>query len=211
MADTIRPYVGRQVLEIGAGIGNLTRLLVAGRMRYVASDVDPEHLARLGTRFHHRPRLEIRNCDLSSADDFFGLAGAMETVVCLNVLEHIEDDMASLRNIHSALRAGGTAVILVPCDQRIFGSLDTALGHVRRYSREELRGKMELAGFRIECILDFNRISRPGWYIAGKLLKRTNLNPWMLRLFDRLVWLWRVLDARLPWEPASLIAVGVRR
>jgi glycosyltransferase involved in cell wall biosynthesis len=210
MADTIRPYVDKHVLEIGAGIGNLTRTLVAGRKCYVATDIDSEHLARLQTRFHHRPNLRICFCDLAKVDDFTPFAGQMDTVICLNVLEHIEDDLQGLRNINSVLRPGGRAIILVPHGQEIFGTLDTALGHYRRYSHEELRHKMERTGFRLERILDFNRISRPAWYISGRILKRTSLGRIPLKVFDRLVWLWRRTDAALPWPPTSIIGVGVK-
>jgi glycosyltransferase involved in cell wall biosynthesis len=210
MADTVRPYAGERVLEIGAGIGNLTRLLVPRRKSYVASDIDTEHLARLRARFQHRPNLRVCRCDLATPADFAPLAGSMDTVICLNVVEHVEDDLQALRNIHSTLKPGGRAVILVPHGQDIFGTLDTALGHWRRYSAEELKKKMEQAGFRVERILEFNRISRPGWYITGKILKRTSLSPLALKIFDRFVWLWRRIDRILPWPSTSIIAIGVR-
>ena len=210
MADAVRPFVGERVLEIGAGIGNLTRVLVPRRKAYVAADVDPEHLARLRTRFAHRPNLQIRRCDLREPADFTEFAAAMDTVVCLNVLEHIEDDLTGLRNIHSALRPGGRAVILVPHGQDIFGTLDVALGHFRRYSREELQTRMEQVGFRVERILDFNRVSRYPWYLSGRILKRQTLGPFQMKLFDSLVWLWRYLDRLLPWPPTSIIAVAIK-
>ena len=210
MADTIRPYLGRRVLEIGAGIGNLTRHLAPRRERYIATDIDPEHLARLRTRLQHRPNLEIRACNLAHAGDFTALAGSLDTVVCLNVLEHVEDDLAGLANIHGALAPGGRAVVLVPHGKEIFGSVDKALGHYRRYDAAQLRAKMEQAGFRVERILEFNRISRPGWYWVGRLRKRPTISPIQVRLFDRLVWLWRRLDRWLPWPPTSIIAVGVK-
>src|SRR6266852_1500283 len=210
MADTIRPYVGERVLEIGAGIGNLTRALIPRRKRYVATDIDPEHLARLTTRFQHRPNLLIRYCDLSRPNDFADLGASMDSVVCLNVLEHVEDDMQGLRNIHSVLKPGGRAIILVPHGQEIFGTLDVALGHYGRYGHAELKGKMEQVGFRVERILDFNRISRPPWYVSGRILKRTTLGSGQMKLFDRFVWLWRMLDSYLPWPPTSIIAIAVK-
>jgi glycosyltransferase involved in cell wall biosynthesis len=210
MADTIRPYVGKRVLEIGAGIGNLTRLLVPRRKCYVAADIDVEHLARLRTRFQHRPNLRVRHCDLSDAREFEPLAGQMDSVVCLNVLEHIEDDLAGLRNIHRALVPGGRAIVLVPHGQEIYGALDESLGHFRRYSQEQLRGRMEQAGFRVEQVLEFNRISRPGWYLTGRVFRKSTLSPLQLKIFDRLVWLWRRIDARLPWAPTSIIGIGVK-
>lgn len=208
MADTIRPYLGENVLEIGAGIGNLTRALIPRRKCYVAADIDQEHLARLATRFHHRPNLQVRYCDLSSREDFEALRGQMDSVVCLNVLEHIEDDIAGLRNIHSALRPGGRAVVLVPHGQEIYGTLDAALGHYRRYSGKELCARMEEAGFRVEHLLSFNRISRPGWYVSGRMLRRKTFSRTQMKLFDRFVWLWRRIDRGLPWPPTSIIAVA---
>jgi glycosyltransferase involved in cell wall biosynthesis len=210
MADTIRPYVGERVLEIGAGIGNLTRALIPRRKKYVATDIDAEHLARLTTRFQHRPNLLIRYCDLARPGDFAEFPESMDSVVCLNVLEHVEDDMLGLRNIHSVLRSGGRAIILVPHGQEIFGTLDVALGHYRRYSHEELKKKMEQSGFRVERIIDFNRISRPPWYVSGRILKRTTLGSGQMKLFDRFVWLWRSIDRYLPWPPTSIIAIAVK-
>lgn len=211
MADVIRPFVGRRVLEIGAGIGNLTRHLAPRRERYIASDIDAEHLARLRTRLQHRPNLEIRRCDLQAAEDFQPLRESVDTVICLNVLEHIEDDLAGLRNIHTALKSGGRAIVLVPHGQEVYGTLDAALGHFRRYRHDELRSRMEQSGFQVEKILDFNRASRPGWYFNGKLLRRSTISPLQLKLFDRLVWLWRRIDPLLPWKPNSIIAVGIKQ
>jgi SAM-dependent methyltransferase len=210
MAETIQPYVGKRVLELGAGIGNLTRILVPRRKYYVASDIDTEHLARLHTRFQHRPNLDVRRCDLTNPADFEPFAGAMDTIVCLNVLEHVDDDLAGLRSMYATLKPGGRAIVLVPHGQDIFGTLDVALGHYRRYSHEELRGKMEQAGFRVERILDFNRISRPAWYFTGTILKRSTLSRFQLNIFDRLVWLWRRTDALLPWPPTSIIGIALK-
>ena len=208
MAGAIRPYLGERILEIGSGIGNLTRELIPRRRCYVATDIDPEHLARLATRFQHRPNLQIRHCDLSRQQDFTALDRAMDSVVCLNVLEHVEDDLAGLRHIFSTLRPGGRAVILVPHGQEIYGTLDKVLGHYRRYSKDELRAKMEQAGFRVVQMLDFNRISRPGWYVAGRILRRTTLGRLQMKIFDRFVWLWKRLDPHLPWPPTSIIGIG---
>jgi hypothetical protein len=69
---------------------------------------------------------------------------------------------------------------------------------------------MQQAGFRVERILDFNRASRPGWYITGKLLRRSKINSLALRIFDSGVGLWRKLDPHLPWQPMSIIAIGTK-
>jgi SAM-dependent methyltransferase len=200
MADTLQPFIGNQILEIGAGIGNLTRVLIRRRRRYVATDIDAGHLERLRVRLANRPNLET--------DGFAPFRGTMDTVVCLNVLEHIPDDLGALKNIHSLLQNGGRALILVPEGQRIFNSLDEELGHCRRYSEAHLRSRMQEAGFTVDAILRFNRASRPGWWLTGSVMKRRTISRFQLRMFDRMVWLWRRIDGRLPWSPTSIIAIG---
>src|SRR6202522_3511655 len=211
MADTIRPYIGRNVLEIGAGMGNLTRQLLPGRKRYVATDIDHEHLERLSNRLSHRPRLEIAELNAANPQDHAPFQGQMDTVICLNVLEHIEDDLEALRNILSMLEEGGRAVILVPSGQSIYNSLDEELGHFRRYSEDQLRERMTAAGFDVETVLRFNRASRPGWWLNGSVLKRRTISRLQLRNFDRLVWLLRRVDVYLPWPQTSVIGIGRQR
>jgi glycosyltransferase involved in cell wall biosynthesis len=208
MADTIRPYIGEQVLEIGAGMGNLTRHVSRKRLRYVATEIDEKHLERLRNRLQHRANIEIATCDLTYAPDFKAFSESMDTVICLNVLEHIADDVAALRNLYDVLKPGGRAVVLVPEGQAIYGRMDELLGHFRRYSRESLAEVARKAGFQVDTILSFNRISRPGWYINGKLLNRSRISRLQLHVFDRLVWLWRRLDALLPWKPTSIIVIA---
>ena len=211
MAETIQPYLRGAIMEIGAGIGNLTRYLVPGTKRYVVTDIDSEHLARLSSGFQHRPNVQVARVDLADPACFANFAAQMDSVVCLNVVEHIEDDLQALRNIHSALAPNGRAVVLVPQDQKIFGSLDVALGHYRRYSEQELRQKMEACGFHVEKIIMFNRISRPAWYVSGRIFKRKALGRAQMRLFDKFVWLWRKIDHWLPWRSTSLIAIGLKK
>ncbi len=211
MAETLMPYVGERVLELGAGIGNMTRHLAPRRKSYTATDIEGEHLARLRNRFQHRQNLQVFECDLTNPADFARFTGRMDSVICLNVLEHIQDDLLGLRNIHSALCQGGRAIILVPHGQEVYGTLDKVLGHYRRYSQAELRKKMESIGFHLEEMLEFNRISRPGWYVTGRILKKTTLSRVQLKIFDHLVWLWRRIDKRLPWPPVSIIAIGVKQ
>jgi glycosyltransferase involved in cell wall biosynthesis/phospholipid N-methyltransferase len=210
MADTVSPHLGDEVLEVGAGMGNLTRLLASKRRRYIATDIDPEHLNRLFIRVQHRPNIETASCNLSQPENFQPWANSLDSVVCINVLEHIEDDMTGLRNIFGCLKPGGRAIILVPQGAAVYGTLDEVLGHFRRYSKSELDQKMKAAGYRVERILEFNRITYPGWYVNGKILKRRHFSRFQLGVFDRLVWMWRRIDRLLPWPSTSIIGIGVR-
>jgi glycosyltransferase involved in cell wall biosynthesis len=209
MADTVRPWLGDHVLELGSGIGNMTQHLSRGRKSYVVSDVDDEPLARLRVRFRGRPNLTAHRCDITRPADFEDFRGRFDTAVCLNVVEHVEDDLLALRNIRSALKPGGRAIILVPHDQAVYGSLDKVLGHYRRYSEEQLRIRMEEAGFEIEQMLHFNRVTRPGWRLNGQILKRESFGRFQLLAFDALVPLWRRIDRMLPWKAVSIIAIGL--
>jgi SAM-dependent methyltransferase len=134
----------------------------------------------------------------------------MDTVVCLNVLEHIEDDAATLRSIMTLLEPGGRLILLVPNDPRAYGTVDKEIGHYRRYTPDHLGNLMTESGYEMERILNFNRISMPAWRINGQILKKRTLSRGALTAFDKLVWLWRKIDASLPWQPTSIIAIARR-
>jgi len=210
MADALRPHLGGRVLEIGSGIGNMTRQLCP-RDRYTASDINPHYLDYLQRGFEGRPYLDVRRVDLTQPADFAPLAGGYDTVVCLNVLEHLDDEDGALGNIRSALESGGRALILVPQGPGLHGTLDQALGHVRRYTRASLRAALERNGFEVQELFDFNRVTTPGWWWNGKVLRRRNFSRLQLKLLNLNVWWVRRLDPFLPWSGTSLIAVARRR
>jgi len=211
MADTIAPFAGRTLLEIGSGMGNLTRQLCPRKDLYIATDLNPEYLEHLEMMFPHRPAVHIRKLDASKPCDFAALEQQVDTVVCLNVLEHIEDHAGALTSIRSVLEPGGRLILLVPNDPRAFGTLDKALGHYRRYTPASLEAVLAETGYDLENMLHFNRVSMPGWRFTGQVQKSATLSPVALGIFDRLVWLWRKIDAGLPWQPASIIAIARRR
>jgi SAM-dependent methyltransferase len=209
MADTVAPWVKGDVLELGAGTGNLTVLLADGTHRYVATDNERESLFELRSRLEYRPDIELALCDVSRPEDAERFRRSADTVVCLNVLEHAEDDRLALANLHKCLRPGGTAIIFVPQGPEIFGSMDEVLQHKRRYRKEELQEKLSTAGFTVARMIGFNHAARPAWYLNSRLLRRRSLSRVQLRLFDLLVPLWQRIDNRLPWPATTLIAIGV--
>jgi 2-polyprenyl-3-methyl-5-hydroxy-6-metoxy-1,4-benzoquinol methylase len=211
MADTISPYMGTRVLEIGAGMGNLSRLLCRRRKRYIATDLNAEYVEQLRMAFRHRPLVEVARLDTENPDDFRPFEGTLDTVICLHILEHLADDRAALGRMRTLLQPGGRLILLAPNDPSAFGTLDTALGHQRRYTKGQLTRQLEETGYDVEQILDFNRISMPGWKIAGRILKLGTVSTAALKIFDRFVWLWRKIDSGLPWEPMSIVAIARRR
>ncbi len=210
MANTIEPYAGRKVLEIGAGMGNMTRHLCPRRQLYVATDVNAGYADHLRNLFRHRPSVHVARLDATDPQDFVPFEQQMDTVVCLNVLEHIEDDAATLRSIMTLLEPGGRLILLVPNDPRAYGTVDKEIGHYRRYTPDHLGKLMTESGYEMERILDFNRVSMPAWRINGQILKKRTLSRGALTVFDKLVWLWRKIDGSLPWQPTSIIAIARR-
>ena len=205
MADTVRSHVGDRVLEIGAGIGNLTLNLIP-RTLYWSSDINSLYLHELRRLEHTRPYLRTSAVDLTCGESF-PKNREFDTVICLNVLEHVEDDLTALRNIWDALEFGGRAIVLVPQGQRLYGSLDRVLGHFRRYNREQLVALGESAGFRVEEILSFNRMGAAAWWLNGKVLRRTTFSLFQIKTLNCLVPLFKKLDRWMPFPPLSLIAI----
>lgn len=207
MFDRIRRWVGRDVLEIGSGIGNLSGFLVDNAERVVLTDTAPEYLDRLRERFQGRSHVRVRRLYLPTVDG--DLAGrGFDTIVCLNVLEHVEDDMGSLRAMRTLLAPRGRLVLLVPALRALYGTLDEALGHFRRYRPRELREKFAAAGFLMRHLEYFNLAGIPGWWLTGRVLRRRLLPAGSLRWYDRLVPLFR-FERLLPWRIGqSLIAIG---
>jgi SAM-dependent methyltransferase len=208
MFDRLRPWVGggRRVLEIGAGIGNMSAFLV-DRERVVLTDTEPYYLGRLRERFAGQPHVSVAELRLPAVSPGL-VAERLDTIVCLNVLEHIEDDRASLEAMHRLLQPGGRLVLLVPSLRALYGTLDEALGHFRRYVPAELSEKLRTAGFRLRHLEYFNLAGVPGWWLAGRVLRRRLIPTDALRWYEALVPLFR-LERFLPWRIGqSLIAIG---
>ncbi len=206
MADTIRPYCGQRVLEIGSGVGNLTTRLIP-RREYVASDINPLYLQTLSSLTRERPYLSARFCDVADLASFPRTGDGYDTVICLNVIEHVADDAGALDNIRSVLGREGRALVLVPQGQWNYGTLDEVLGHVRRYSRDDLRRLAERCGLRVVNMLEFNRLGTLAWLLNGRLLRRRRFGLVQVSLLNLLTPLLRRIDRFLPLPALSLIAV----
>jgi len=206
MWQQLAPFVGQRVLEVGAGVGNMTRFLL-GRERVIATDLDEKYQQILHHLFDAYPHVTIGRFDLNGGPPPAG-AERIDTVLCLNVLEHVERDDVALRGLHDLLEPGGRLVLLVPALPALYGSLDRALDHHRRYSRNELLQKLRAAGFEVETNRFFNLLGVLGWTMNSRILKRTTFPPLQLALYDRLVPLFRLESRfRLPIG-MSLIAVA---
>jgi SAM-dependent methyltransferase len=209
--EVIAPYLGQRVLEVGSGIGNMSdHLVAAGREIVVLTDTDEWYREQLRARFGGEPNVAV-DC-LTLPDDRAPRLFAphrLDTVVALNVIEHIPDDVGALRTMGRMVKRGGRVVALVPALEGLFGSLDEELQHQRRYSRQTLRKVVEAAGLRLEALLWFNLAGTLGWWWNAKVRRTPRIPPDQLRMFDAAVPFLR-LERYLPLPCAqSLIAVGV--
>ena len=206
LADTIKPLVGQNVLEIGAGIGNISKELVP-RKSYCATDVNPHYMQVVNNLKTNKPYFSVSYLDLNDVSTFVESSASFDTVLCLNVIEHLDDDEQALRNIASLLEDEGRAVVLVPRGQWLFGSQDEVLGHIRRYSEASLKDVCEKAGLKVVKIIPFNRCSTIPWLINGRVFKRRTFSRFQIFAVNLLTPILRRIDKFLPLPSLSLIAV----
>ena len=207
MLSQFKRFVGQRVWEAGCGIGNFTELLL-DRERLVCVDNDPFYVEMIDRRFGHMENVDAREMDLSARG-----AGKLvrpeqpDTIISLNVLEHIERDQDVLHEFFDALVPGGHAVVLVPAHPKLYTDCDRTLGHFRRYTREELTSKFTAAGFHVASCEEFNRLGTLGWWASGKL-GRKDLSPFQMRVYELLLPIAKVMDRLKVGPGLSLIVVG---
>lgn len=208
--DKVKPWLGKGILEVGCGIGNLTRLLLqAGRV--VASDMNPYHLQRVEEKFGSHSNLSgVLLWDIQQ-DLSRDVPLSLDTILCSNVLEHVEDDEAVLSRFYRFLPEGGRLVLLVPALRILYNTFDRELGHFRRYTKKELMQKLKRNRFHICSLKYFNFFGIFGWFVNGTLLRRSLLPVGQVRMFNQLVPLMVQMERWIPTVIGqSLIAVGER-
>jgi SAM-dependent methyltransferase len=186
MYRTARGYLGKSVLDAGAGIGAFVDLMLRDGKTVTAMEFLPELVEELRRRFGGDERVSVRAGDLSDAAAFEGLSG-FDSVLCLNVLEHIEDDAAAMRNLLDITRPGGTMVALVPAYHWLFNRMDRSVGHHRRYGRGEFVERLTAAGWTVERCFRFNAVAVAGWFFAGSILRRDKPGQDLARIYDALI------------------------
>ena len=208
LLDRARPYVGRRVLDVGAGIGTFTALLADEGKSVVAAEPDPAFVPFLRTRFDGRPNVTVIERDaLALAADSFE---PVDSVLCFNVLEHIRDDAGALRALRAHLVPGGHLLLLVPAHPALFGSIDRTVGHERRYDKQRLRRLLGEVGFRLRTLRHVNPIGAVGWLFASRVARSEDVPTRSLAVYDRVVPVLRLLD-RMPLPfGLSLWAVAQR-
>ena len=204
----IRPELGDTVLEIGAGIGALAGQLMGKRRRYVVAEREPLYLHSLWNRFLRTPNVEVTQLDPAKDEGFEELGGLFDSVLCVNVLESQENPELVLERLNHCLVPQGKLLLLVPQGPGLFGSLDRTLGHRQRFTQAAIEQQARQAGFTVERTLQVNKMGCLFWWVASRMLGVSKLSKVFLKLFDKTVWLWRLLDPLLPWKGLSIILIA---
>jgi glycosyltransferase involved in cell wall biosynthesis len=205
----LEPHVGNRVLEVGCGVGNFTHYL-RQREYVLATDNNAEYLGMLRTSTEHLDNVEVEDINWEEPDFDALRAHEFDTIICLNVLEHIENDRGALAAFAAILRPGGQLVLQVPAMQQIYGEIDRAIGHHRRYERRALEGLLAEAGFDVVESRYFNVPGILGWYVNAVLLGRRTIPGLQARMANLLVPLLQLEQRFSPQFGMALIAVGVK-
>ncbi len=207
--ELIEPHLGGEVLEIGAGHGTFTEMLARKATRVVASDISQRCVSRLRERFRGEEQVEI----LLGSVDSAAAHGPFDTVVMINVLEHIEDDDGALAELRGrVLRPGGRVVLWVPAFSFLYSDFDRRIGHYRRYTRSGLRAQLSQAGYQVQDVRYVNAVGAVAWLVLARFLRRTPTHGTPVKVFDRyFVPALKRLEQR--WQPPfgqSVLAVASR-
>jgi SAM-dependent methyltransferase len=199
--DIFKPYLGKRIVEVGAGSGSFSELLLETQPEWLiaiepSSNMFPllrDHVSQVDTRRVVHPLQGTLSQNMEAVLS----RGEADSILYVNVLEHIEDDSAELHIMHSLLSRGGHALIFVPANRWLMGSMDRELGHHRRYERQELRSKCESAGFSIRFDSHFDVFGVVPWWVKYCLLRSRTMEPAAVRFYDRVVVPWsRRLESR---------------
>jgi SAM-dependent methyltransferase len=185
------PYLGARMLDVGAGIGTFSELAAARGVAVTALEPDEEFAAFLRRRFDG-------SIEVVQADAFaFSRPDTFDSILCFNVLEHVDDEASAVRHFRDLLAPGGRLLLLVPAHAWLFSPFDNAVGHERRYEAEPLRSLLGDGGLIVETLRYVNPVGALGWLVSMRMLRRRALPGGQVRLFDRLVPVLRPLD-RVP-------------
>lgn len=204
----IAPYLGNRILDVGCAIGNITRFY-ADRELVIGVDVVPEELEVARERFADK-NFEAHHVDVGSEALLQFRESNLDTAVCLNVLEHVEDDVHALRNMRDTLAPGARICLLVPVNKWLFGPMDAVDHHYRRYTKRELNAKLAEANLEVEHQHYFNMLGIAAWFFTNRILGRSMAAPAQYSVYDSLVPVLRTIEKAVP-PPNGLSLVTICR
>jgi 2-polyprenyl-3-methyl-5-hydroxy-6-metoxy-1,4-benzoquinol methylase len=209
LTDVMRPWIGGRLLEVGCGQGNITVNLL-DREYVCGVDMNSEYLHFAKDRFREMKNFEGVQVDITDPNSIKELRSRhFSTVIAVNVVEHIKDDVSAVRAMREIIQDEGTVILLVPAFDLLMSPYDRMVGHYRRYTKATLEKTMSEAGFVVEKVFYFNMIGAFGWWLNYVLLKRTIPGTGAVALLERLVPLQRKIESIIsPPFGISVIAIG---
>lgn len=181
IVDQFQPFLGENVVEVGAGLGSVSTLLLETQIKRLFAFEPAENLYPDLTRcLHHDPRAVV----LNSKFDPSRLSESIDSVVYLNVLEHIPDDHGELARVHAALKPRGYLLVFVPALPWLYSDFDRQVGHYRRYTKRSLCRLVEETGFEVVAVRYFDVVGMIPWYF-GFVLLRGRPNQAIVARYDR--------------------------
>ena len=207
IAENFYASLQAPLLEFGAGIGNMSELLSA-YTPLCLTDTDERMLAHLENKFSHINDVSVNFLDITQPPPEH-LVESFQTVIGINVLEHVEDDEKALFHLGNVLKPSGRLLLLVPAKKWAYTDLDRQLGHFRRYEKKELAEKLAKASFQIEKLYFFNIIGLMSWIIRDKLQRSGGLRPYQISSFDSIVPVLKRVESKISMPVGiSLIAIA---
>lgn len=185
-AGMVKAELGQRVVEVGCGLGNFTQHLL-DRQLVLSLDVEAECVAHLSGNLQEAENVIPKCLDVLDPAFVELRKHHPDSIVCLNVLEHVRDDRAALSHMARVLPSGGKIVLLVPAFQCLHGPIDERLGHYRRYTKESLREVAAAVGLRPQRMHYMNIVGFFGWWLNAKVLKRKEQSEMQILIFDRFI------------------------
>jgi ubiquinone/menaquinone biosynthesis C-methylase UbiE len=182
----LKPFLGKNILEIGSGIGTFSKFIIAQERTVTLSDLNDNYINDLKEKYKENPLVSVLQADAEKIDEAVN-GKKFDTVIAVNIIEHLENDDEALKRIKKILLPGGRLVFIVPAHELLFSEFDKKIGHFRRYSRNELERRLIEKGYTIEFIEFMNAISVFGWFFSFKLLKRVTMPTLQVRIADALI------------------------
>lgn len=192
--DQLLPHLGSTVLEIGCGNGNFTELLAQYSDHVLAIDLDKNYVQATKQRLSSCSHVDVRCVDVTQLSE----EQTFDSLIMVDVLEHIEHDVDLLRQLRKQLHPDGRFIVKVPALSWLYSPMDEVIGHYRRYQRQTLSSIFVEAGFAPPEIWPFNMAGIPGWWLNGKVLKRATPPVQQVGAFNAVVPVLRAVEAIVP-------------
>ena len=210
IAENFYSSIQAPLLEFGSGIGNISEL-ISSYTPLCLTDTDARMLAHLKNKFFHSNDVSVDFLDITQPPPEH-LVESFQTVIGINVLEHVEDDQKALFHLGNVLKPSGRLLLLVPAKKWAYTDLDKQLGHFRRYEKKELAEKLVKASFQIEKLYFFNLVGLMSWIMRDKLQRSGGLRPYQISSFDTIVPILKRVELKISMPVGiSLIAIAQKK